>query len=105
MRTHAAHVVGKDRQLVGLVHVEAHRCGVKRFRMMSFQPACMVRQQRIGRRVRFVETIARKFIDQVEQFIGLGGVDLVVLGTACSSISDWIFLPIARRKRSAPPSE
>ena len=54
-----------------------------------------------------VEAVAGELVDQVEQFVGLGLGDLVVLAQPSTkvarwaSISDLIFLPIARRSRSA----
>ena len=51
------------------MHVEAHRRCKKLFRMMRFEPRCLISQHSISRRMALVETIACKFVDQIEQFI------------------------------------
>ena len=51
------------------MHVETHGCCIKFFRMMRFQPRGLISQNSISRRMALVETIACKFVDQVEQLI------------------------------------
>ena len=70
------HVVDEDRQLVGLVHVEAHRGGVEFDRIMRLQPRGLVGDERVGRGVALVEAIAGELVDQVEQLVRLGRGDL-----------------------------
>ena len=90
---HAAHVVDEDGQLVGLVHVEAHRRGVEFGRVMRLQPGGLVGDQRIGGGVALVEAIAGELVDQVEQLVGL----------ACGDAVDPLRSP-RRSRRAARPS-
>ena len=74
-----AHVIDEHAQLVGQRHVEAHRRGVEFGRVMCLQPRGLIGEQRIGRRVALVEAVARELVDQVEQLVGLGRRDVVML--------------------------
>src|SRR3546814_1331023 len=49
---------------------------------MRLEPRRLVGEQRVGGGVRFVETIARELVDQIEQFVGLVRGDIVGFGTA-----------------------
>src|SRR3546814_17061703 len=64
-----AHVVDEDRELVGLMAVERHRCGEELVRIMRLQPSRLIRQQGIGGRVALVEAIARELVDHVEKTV------------------------------------
>ena len=68
-------IVNEDRQFVGLMHIETHRCRVEFFRVMRLQPAGLIGEQRIGGSVALVEAISGEFVDQVEQLVRLLRLD------------------------------
>ena len=90
-------------------HVEAHRRGEEFGRVMRLQPGGVIGDQRVGGGVALVEAIAGELVDQVEQLVGLGRRDVVGRRSPRRSARagrpspTWIFLPIARRSRSASP--
>ena len=52
-----------DRQLVRVAHIQGHRSGKKLNRMVRLQPSCLIGDQRIGRRMSFVEAVTGKLGD------------------------------------------
>jgi len=64
------------------VQIKTHRRGVEFFRVVRFQPACLIGQQRIGGGVGFVETVTGKLVDQIEQIIGVPGLNARHLAAA-----------------------
>ena len=75
----AAHVLDEHAELVGQRHVEAHRRGEEFGGVMRLQPGGLVGDQRISGGVALVEAVAGELVDQVEQLVGLGRGDLVVV--------------------------
>src|SRR3546814_12169034 len=63
---HSPHVIDKDTELIRLVHIKTHRGGIEFRRIMRLEPGRLVCEQCIGGRMRLVESIARKVVDQVE---------------------------------------
>ena len=78
----APHVLDEQRQLVGLRHVEAHRGGVEFGAVMRLQPGGLVGDQRVAGGVALVEAVAGELVDRVEQLVGLGRGNVVVLRAA-----------------------
>ena len=64
--------------LVGVVHIRrqrgCHKCGG----VMRFKIGCLIGHQRIGRRVRFIETVAGELFHQVEQLRGQRFLDFAL---------------------------
>ena len=99
------------RQPVGVADRQAHAGGDEHLRVVGLQPGGLVGEQAVRRRVAFVEAIAGELRHQVEDFLGFRPASMpramapLVKMSRCASISAGIFLPMARRNRSAPPSE
>jgi hypothetical protein len=100
-----------DGELVGEVEVAVHHGGHELGRVVRFQVGGLVADHGIGGSVGFVEAVVGELFQKVEDLPGLLGVDVVgglaafdELGRSFA-ISSAIFLPIARRRRSAPPRE
>ena len=80
-------------------------------RIVRLQPRGLVRDQRVRGRVRLVEAVAGELLHQVEDRVGLVARSSPFFAAPsrnvarCFAISSAFFLPIARRSRSAPPSE
>ena len=74
----ALRIVKKDFELVGIVQFAGHGSRHEFGRIMRFEPRGLVRHIRIGRRVRFVEAVSRKFFHVIEDFIGFGAVDILL---------------------------
>ena len=77
--------------------------------MVRLPPGGLVGDQRVGRGMGLVETVIAELGHEVEHLLGLLGRDAargraVDEGLALGSISARIFLPMARRSRSARPS-
>ncbi len=60
----------EGRELVSVADIKTHRSGEKFDREMPLQVARMVTDQRIGRRVRFVETVAGELLHRIEDVVG-----------------------------------
>ena len=97
-------------ELVGVAHVERHRRRHELDRMIGLQIRGLVGDQRVGRGVALVEAVFGEALQQVEDHVGLRALD-AALGRAFrrnavrwACISLRIFLPMARRRRSAWPS-
>ena len=93
-----------------LRHVERHRGGQELDRIVRLQIGGLVGDQRIGGRVRLVEAVIGELGEQVEDLVGLllatpRSTAPETKRSRCASISALIFLPMARRSRSASPSE
>ena len=58
-----AHIIHEDGELFGVGNIKAHRRSKEICRIMRFQPRCLIGEQRVSRRVGFVEAIACKFIN------------------------------------------
>ena len=77
---------------------------------MGFEPCGLVGNQGVGGGVGFVETVAGEFFHVVEDFVGFSReMPCFAAPSAkisrCFTISSGFFLPMARRSKSAPPSE
>jgi hypothetical protein len=96
--------------LVDLVAVGRHQRAQELDREVRLQVGRLVRDERVRRAVALVEAVAREVLEQVEDLLGLGLLVAAFLAPStkvafCLAISSSFFLPIARRSRSAPPSE
>ena len=95
--------------LIGAVH--RHRRGEELDRVVGLEIGGLVGEQRVGGGVRLVEAVAGELRDLLEDRGRELLRDLCARprprrrSRAAASISALIFLPIARRRRSAPPSE
>jgi hypothetical protein len=102
--------LGAKFELVGVVEFERHRRRQELHRIMRLHVGGVIGHQRVSRRVALVEAVVGEFGEQFEDRVGLpfGTPFLTAPATKtarCFSISARIFLPIARRSRSASPSE
>ncbi|SMG02914.1 titin [Burkholderia singularis] len=73
-------VVEQDLHLVGVVHRERHVSGHEFGRMVRLQPRGVVRKQRVCRRMRLVEAVARELLHQVEDLVGLFARQAILRG-------------------------
>ena len=64
-------------QLGGVALIVGHHGAEKLHRVVRLQPSRLVGHDGIGCRVRFIEAVAREFLQQVEDLVGLGGRDAV----------------------------
>ena len=71
----------QDRQLRGVAQVVGHHRGEKLDRVIRLQPRRLIRNDRIGGGVRFVEAVAREFLEQVEHLVRLALGDVVLRAT------------------------
>jgi len=70
------HRLGAElRQLVGIAHVERHRGGDELDRIIRFHIGGLVSDQRIGGGVALVETVVGEALKQLENLLGLAGLD------------------------------
>ena len=93
-------VIQQDLELVGVVRLNRHIGGEELGREVGFEPSRVVRQQRIGSRVRFVETVARELLHQVEDLVGLFGSNALLgrtLAEDASMLSHLLGLLLAHR--------
>ena len=67
---HALAFFFKEQQLVGVGNIQAHQRAHKFNRIMRFQISRLIRNQRIGRRVRLIKTVGSKFFHLVENSAG-----------------------------------
>ncbi len=97
--------------LVGIVHHRGKVGGDERRGVVRLHVRGLVGEQRVGRGVRLVEAVAGELLHQVEELHRLGVREPAFFSapatkiSRCWAISSGFFLPIARRRRSAPPSE
>ena len=97
-------------ELVGVAHVERHRRGQELDRIVRLHIGGLIGDQRIGRGVALVEAVVGEFRQQFEDRFGLARARRRARprrrrsASRCASISLRIFLPMARRSRSASPS-
>ena len=102
---------GEHRELVGVAHVERHGRGQELLAVVGLQIGGVVAHERIGGRVALVEAVAGELVDQLEDVVGVRLLDAVLAWRrrtkrlCCCAISRLSFLPMARRSRSASPSE
>ena len=83
---------GLDAQGLGLRDVLAelgrvalivgHHGAEELHRVVRLEPGRLIGHDRVGRRMRLVEAVAREFLEQVEDFVGLGGRDAIGVGAA-----------------------
>jgi len=102
-------LIDQRHDLVGVIHVGRQYRGHESRRIVRLQESGLVGEQRVGRRVRFVEAVTGEFLHEVEDVRGQALID-----AACARAIDehrtllchllGLLLPIARRSRSAPPS-
>ncbi len=99
------------RELVGVAHVERHGGGEELLAVVRLHVGRVIADQRVGGGVRFVEAVAGELVDQLEDVGGVVLLDAVLHGAGdearllawpCSALS---FLPMARRRMSAWPSD
>ena len=96
-------------QPVDIVDFEAHGGGQELDRVVGLEIGRLVGDQRVGRGMGLVEAVARELRHQLEDAarIGLRATPLasapLTKVSRCASISALIFLPMARRRRSAEP--
>ncbi|VWC24279.1 hypothetical protein BTE28158_06003 [Burkholderia territorii] len=93
-------VVEQDLHLVGVVHRERHVGRHEFGRMVRLQPRGVIREQRVGRRVRLVEAVARELLHQVEDLVGLLAREAVLrrtLGEDLAVLDHLLGLLLAHR--------
>ena len=78
---HPPHIIGEDAKLVSIADIVTHRRGEEIGWIMRLEPRRLIGEQRIGRRVAFIEAIACKLVNQVKQLIGFRRRNLMMLGT------------------------
>ena len=96
--------------LVRIAHVGRHQRRHEFGRVMGLEVGCLVTDHRIGGGVRLVEPVAGELLDQLIQLVGFFLRNFFLLRpfqelTRSFSISSGFFLPMARRRISACPSE
>ena len=107
----APRLVAKLGELVGVALVEGHRRGEEFDRIMRLEPGGLIGDQRIGRRMALVEAVVGEFRQAGRRFhwpcraSRPRSMAPPTKRSRCASISDLIFLPMARRRLSASPSE
>ena len=98
-------------ELVGVVEVERHGRRQELDRVVGLQIGRLERDERVGRGVALVEAVIGELGEEVEDLVGLALVQTRAAMAPCTKRSRWasisalIFLPMARRRRSASPSE
>ncbi len=70
------------RELLGVGGLDREERGDEVARVVGLEPRRLIRQQRVGRRVRLVEAVPGEVLHQVENLGGLLLVDAVGLGAA-----------------------
>ena len=108
---HGARFVDEIAELVGVAHVVRHHRAEELDRVIRLQIRGLIGDDGVGGGVGFVEAVTGEFFQQIENLIGLGCGNVVLLprnlsrrSRAASAISSTFFLPMARRSKSAPPS-
>ena len=71
----------QDRELRGVAQIVGHHRREELDRIVRLQPRRLIRDNRVGGGVRFVEAVAREFFEQVEDFVRLALGDVVLLAT------------------------
>ena len=108
---HALRLAAEHLQLVGIADVERHRGGEEFDRIVGLEIGGLIGDDGVGGGMRLVEAVAREFRAPARRSSrrGNGSIPLasapLTKRSFCSSISDLIFLPIARRRTSASLSE
>ena len=98
-------------ELVGVADVERHRGGQELDRIVRLHIGGLIGDQRVGRRVALVEAVIGKSRQQLENRLGLAGIDAALDARrrrnpcAAPPFPCGSFLPMARRSWSACASE
>lgn len=100
----------EDCELIGVRHIVGHRRRQKFRRVIRFQISCLIGDIGVAGRVRLVKTVTGEFLDKVENRARFVRIDAFFLRAVDETRALLVhllffFLPIARRRRSASPSE
>ena len=97
-------------ELIHILHKARHGSGHKFWEVVRLEVRCLVRNIRIGRTMGFIKAIACEVNEQIKYFVRNGFFDAIVDRTLYKGFSlrledGFLFLPIARRIKSAWPRE
>ena len=101
--------LAEDVEPVGVADIERHRGGEEFDRIIRLQIGGLIGDLGIGRGMALVEAVAGEFLRLLENLFGDRSAGCrfspapLMNFSRCVAISDGIFLPMARRRRSASP--